>query len=119
KVRDRDWNRRRIQDLFSPRTEALGGGAVVLEVARGPKHAAGHKVEVTRVFHRRVVVTDGRAEDARVLRTVMVHPRHDKIIRLRSTVLLFYNLLAARDLAGRVEHMHVVIVLFVDRGPIS
>src|SRR6266699_5494226 len=98
---------------------ALGRCAVVIQVAGGPKRATRHQVQVTRVFHRRVVVADGRAENTGLFRTIFVHPNNDEIIGLLAASPLFNGLFAVRNRARGIEDMNVVVVLLVDSGPIA
>src|SRR5205807_6747987 len=104
--------------LFCGRAVALGGSAVVFEMAGGPEHAAGHKVQVTRVANGRVIVSDGGAEHARLLRTVLIRPDDHKIIRL-AAVIAIYDLGAARERPRAVKDADIVVVLFFDGRPIA
>src|SRR5678816_1130478 len=87
-------------------------------MAGGPEHTASHEVKVTGVFYRRVVVADGRAEDAGFLRTVFVHPSDDEIIGLLAASLGPGALFATCDRSRCVENMDVVVEFFIDGSPI-
>src|SRR5579859_3560006 len=68
--------------------------AVRLQMPRRPQHPARHQIQIPFVTHRLVVVADRRAEHPRVLRAVIIHPSHHKIIRLRHPVATRNHLLA-------------------------
>src|SRR2546426_955160 len=88
-------------------------------MAGGPKEAAGYEIKVPWVFNGCVVVADRRAEDARFLRTVVVDPGDDEIICLLNALFLFEDLHAMRDGMSAIKNMDVVVMLFVDGGPLG
>src|SRR5690606_21624530 len=83
--------------------------AVGIELVGGPEHPLGHEVEVAAVGDGVVVVADGRAGTAGLLRPVGVGPGDDRLI---------LPLLALRQHFGVPEDRHVVVELLVDRRPI-
>src|SRR5207249_1181662 len=89
---------------------------VLAELAARPEEAAHHEVQVTRVAHRGVAVTERRAEDTRV--PVIVDPGNHVVYDLFSAVLLFDPLPAARERIRCRENPEVVVKLFFDGGPV-
>src|SRR6185369_4605583 len=76
--------------------------------AAGPEDTPCHKVQVTRIFDRLVVMTDRGAKHTR-LALIEAGPRDDNVALV---------LLAASQRLRAVEHLDVVVELLVDRRPV-
>ena len=84
-----------------------------------PKHAARHEVKVAWVCNCCVIVANRCAEDPRLLGSVVVNPRDHEVIRFLGAIILFKHLHALGDRMSAVKHVNVVVMLFVNRSPIS
>ena len=92
---------------------------MVVQFVAGPEQAVGDEVQITRVRHGFVVVADGGGEDAGFV-LIGVDPGHHEIIgALWFAGFVLDHLRAVRQCVGGGKHLDVVVMFFVDGGPVG
>lgn len=92
--------------------------AISIEVVSGPEDPARDEVQVPIVGNGVVVVANRIAENAGFA-SVNVRPRRHDIQLFVCAVFVVYGLFASSDGFGGVEHFHIVVEFFFERGPVG
>jgi len=64
-------------------------------------------------------VPDGGAEDASLFWTVLIGPDHDKIVGATAAISAINDLSSSGDWMCRIKDVNIVVMFFLDRGPIA